>query len=175
MTWLKRIFILLCLLASAEFLYGGEKEENLIRSVLNQVEIIAQKSKTLDEFGKQTLTQSATILDLKESSESVLLKTVAQSNKDWKVRFWVVDILGYVGNSETETVLLKIIGNEKEKSLIRIKSLESLMEINKKSGKEHSKNLKSNLRKISKKTRSRTVKMKIKKAVLQLNQPRITP
>ena len=108
---------------------GDDKEAPLAQGILNQVETAARKAKTLEELGKETLSQSAEILDLGEAAQKPLLEALKDRKKDWKLRFWVVDILGYVGDGASEGALLKAARNSKENKLVRGRAKKALREV----------------------------------------------
>ncbi len=90
-----RLILCLVLLCQGHFcenpLAAETKEEELARSVLAQVEKAAQKTKSLESFGKETFPQSMTILDLGELALPALLSKLNEPNPDWKLRYWIVD------------------------------------------------------------------------------------
>lgn len=109
--------------------FAGMREEELIQSTLLQVEAISERSKTLEMLGKETLSQSSTLLDLSSASVPALLKVLQNRKKNWKLRYWATDMLGYVGDSKAAAELLKIVRDEQEVRLIRLRALDSSLEI----------------------------------------------
>jgi hypothetical protein len=107
---------------------------NLARTALREAERICRASRTLEQFGKSTLSQSVAILDMENASLPPLLETAKNRSKDWKLRFWAVDLLGYVGNEETAPALLAIVRNSGERRTVRLKALSALMEISERTG-----------------------------------------
>lgn len=126
----------------------ASQEEKLIQNTLEQVEKICKRTKNIESLGKETLSQSAVLLDLSESSLPALIKIVRNRNKDWRMRYWAADMIGYVGNPKTVAVLLKLAQNKKEKKLIRLRALDSIAEIETRYPKEL-KYLKKELKKIN--------------------------
>ena len=109
-------------------------DRELAGSVLLQVEKLSENAETLDQLGKETLEQSAAILDMGESSLPLLLKMFRDKGKNWKMRYWATDILGYVGNRKTLPHLFKSVRDETEYQTIRLRALDSIMEISRKDG-----------------------------------------
>lgn len=103
--------------------------EPLARSALAQVETLAGITKTLDQLGKETMTQAATVLDLGEAAAPELLVWFKDRNKDWRVRYWAADMLGYVGRNNDADALLRCALNTLEKKPLRLRSAESVGEI----------------------------------------------
>jgi len=151
-------------------LHADLQEDRLTRSIVRQVQKLSKKTRSLGALGKATFTQSTTILDLGESSIPVLLKTLSDPKKNWMTRYWVTDSLGYVGNLKTLIPLLRIVQKEKEHKLIRLRALDSIAEIAKRSrkderGRKVSKRLKMILRKLQRHVRDRIVRNKIQRTL----------
>lgn len=150
-------------------------EEQLASSVLSQVRFIASKTKTLEELGKQTLSQAAIFLDMKESALPILHRALKPAEKNWKVRYWVCDLLGYIGNAETSQKLLQIVGDENEVNLTRRRALDSILEIERRESGIGKKELKVKLRLIAKKIKNARVKKKIQWTIKRLSHPHPDP
>lgn len=137
--------------------------DQLTLSILSEVESICKRSKTLEAAGKETLSQSATLLDFGESTLPVLLKTLNNRKKNWKMRYWITDLLGYVGNKKTVYTLLKIAGNEKEIKEIRLRALDSLLELQRRNNTDSEllNWVKKKLRKLGKQTQDQKIRRKI--------------
>ena len=150
-------------------LEAGEREDQIVRSVLSEVEQISKKSGTLESLGKKTLGQSATLLDLGEESCPVLLKALKDPGEDWKVRYWIADLLGYVGNAKALPALLAVVKNPKENRRVRLRACDSLLEMGSAPARKLDRNsLRAGLRKVLKSVRNREVKRKIEKTLLGL-------
>jgi len=92
--------------------------------IISQLEKISKKCGTLEEFGRQTVTLGMNILSIGPSAVYVLSPRI--NNQDWKVRFWIVDILGYLGNPDAERPLTRVINNETEQEEVREQAAKSL-------------------------------------------------
>lgn len=108
--------------------YPDASEKSKIYKIIRSIEKLSQKSKNLNEFGSKTLKQSKDILDIGHSSVYVL--STLLDNPDWKVRFWIVDIMGYLNNIDAERPLIKILNNKNERKIIRKRALKSLRMLN---------------------------------------------
>ena len=117
--------------ARALLQWAGEKEKAIARSALREVEAIARREKNLDKFGKSTLSQAAVILDFGVQAQPVLLMNLKDKRKDWKVRFWVADILGYVGDEGSAGALWNMEKNLRERKEVRQRARLALRAIEK--------------------------------------------
>ena len=95
-------------------------------SVLEQVAALARRTPTLDDLGKATLSQATTLLDLGEPCAPVLVEFLKR-NADWRVRYWVVDELGYVGGPAAAQTLCAIAANRREREEVRLRALDSVL------------------------------------------------
>jgi hypothetical protein len=145
-------------------LCAGEREKELTRNILIQVESLSNKAKTLDFLGKETMSQSAEIMDLGEESLPVLLQALKDRTKDWKLRYWVTDLLGYVGTGACEDDLLLVIKNPGEKKLIRLRACDSLAGISER-GKLDGRKLRIRLKSLLKSVRNKEVARKIQRTI----------
>lgn len=148
--------------------FAGPNEEQLATSVLSEVRQIASKTKNLEELGKQSLSQATVLLDLKEPVLPVLEQILLAREENWKVRYWVTDLVGYIGNVKTSEKLLKIVTNNKELSLIRRRALDSILEIERRNAGFGKRELKIKLQRIEKKIKNLRVKKKIQRLIQSL-------
>ena len=100
------------------------------------MESAAGKSNSLRLLGKRTLAQGAVILDLGAESLPVLLEALTDRGRDWKVRYWAADMLGYVGDGQTAYVLMEVARDGKENGPVRVRAVESVAEIASRGGME---------------------------------------
>ncbi len=107
-------------------LFAGAEEDRITAAALKRLESISRREPQLDRFGKSTLSESAVLLDLGKESVPGIMKYLKRKNGDWKVRYWAVDMLGYVGNASENEALKKICGDRKERFEIRVRARESL-------------------------------------------------
>ena len=119
--------------AATTKVFAGPYENEVVRSVLLRVEQIALRFPDLDSLGRNTLGQAVVILDLKEEAVPELLKACSDPKKNWKTRYWAVDLLGYVGNSGALSALTGIVKNKNEIKTIRLQALGAIREIAKRS------------------------------------------
>lgn len=108
---------------------AGVREDEITASTLKRVEVVARKTPNLNKFGKSTVGEGAIVLDLGEDALPELHKYIKEGRKDWKARFWAVDMLGYVGGPSSVPILLSAAGNRAEKLEIRARARSSLREI----------------------------------------------
>ena len=141
--------------------------KDLSKGILDQVETAARKARTLEELGKETLGQSAEILDLGEASQKALLGTLKNRKKDWKLRYWAADILGYVGNGSAVGPLLSAAGDSRHDRRVRLRSCDSLAEIAFRKKTDPQK-LRARLGKMLKKEKDKAVKKKIRETLKKL-------
>lgn len=146
---------------------AGEEEE-LLQSTLKEVEFIAKNTKTLEAFGKETLSQSQIFLDLKSSGVPLLLQTLKRKEKNWKVRYWACDMLGYVGEAEAEKELLSLVSDQSQARLLRLRALDSILEIERRAAGIGKKELRTKLYKLAKKIKDVRLKRKIQKTIRRI-------
>jgi hypothetical protein len=95
-----------------------------VASIITELNIISANSVTLEEFGKNTIRQGAEVLSL--GGDSVYLLSPYLRSRDWKVRYWIADILGYTKNKDAKKPLLKVYRDVFERKEIRKCALASL-------------------------------------------------
>jgi hypothetical protein len=142
----------------------------LARSSLAQVESLAKTSRSLDQLGKDTLTQAATFLDLGKTGLPVLTPAVNDRRKDWRVRFWAADLLGYVGVEASVPYLMKAAANEKERKEVRLRALDSILGICERENLRIGP-VRSGLKRMRRGTRNAEVRKKISSVLLKLKKP----
>lgn len=54
------------------------------------------------------------------------------THPDWKVRFWIVDMLGYLNNPDAKRPLIRILRNEHEKDIVYERAWKSLKSLDNK-------------------------------------------
>lgn len=102
---------------------GGEVNEQ-VRSIILEVETASRQFAALDEFGKKTVDQGKAILSI--GPAAVYELSARLDNPDWKVRFWIIDILGYLENNDAKNILIKVSVDRKEYGRIREQARRSL-------------------------------------------------
>lgn len=99
-----------------------------IKSILEGVEDIARQH-DLDYFGRSTLKESVEIMELGAKASPVLVERLKMS-KNWKFRFWIVDMLGYIPHRDNIVPLIEVIEDCTEEEIVRLRACESLKELN---------------------------------------------
>jgi HEAT repeat protein len=115
--------------AMTETIGAGAREDAIARGALKRVEAISRSEASLERFGKSTLSESAILLDLGSEAQPELLRSLRKKQGDWKLRYWVIDMLAYVGDPSAEKILVKISKSRKENPQVRKRAAESLREI----------------------------------------------
>jgi HEAT repeat protein len=112
------IFIAVIAIASVQ-VQGGEyptwEQKTEVRSVVRQVVLISRASTSLDEVGKRSLKQSTVILKI--GAPAVYALSLYLSDSDWKVRYWIADMLGYLENPDARRPLLRLINNDQNETV----------------------------------------------------------
>ncbi len=109
--------------------YVDEKTEKTIKKNLNEVEKICQNSESLDIVGKSTMTQSARLIDLGKAASPVLVSVVQDKTKNWKFRYWAVDLLGYIEDEKNILALIAVIEDSADEEKIRFCALQAIAEM----------------------------------------------
>lgn len=137
-TWIqilsKRNFPLVCL--CAVFLVRPVAAENnlspatsLIKNALSSVETTARRCKNLKTLGQNTIEETTLLLDIGPSHLSFLSNYLSAHKKDWRVQFWLVDLLGYIGNQATAVELTAVLANPNERTIVKKQALQSIEQI----------------------------------------------
>ena len=113
-------------LSSERFADAAQKAR--VRSIIKQVEDISKRCKTLDEFGRETVAQGKDMLSVGPCAVYALSNCLG--DPDWKVRFWIADMLGYLENPDARRPLLRVIKDESENSEVRRQAEKSLKRLN---------------------------------------------
>lgn len=98
-----------------------------VRRIVGQVARISTGCSTLDELGRSTLAQSAALLDM--GPDAVYCLSLCLDSSDWRVRFWVVDILGYLDNPDAQRPLMRILADNDEDVRVRRQACRSLQRL----------------------------------------------
>jgi hypothetical protein len=104
--------------------YPTVKEKIEVRLIVRELERISKDSVTLDEFGQRTLKQSQEVLQI--GAPAVYSLSLCLNNKDWRVRFWIADILGYLNNPDARRPLLRLLDNNTERQAVRKRAIVSI-------------------------------------------------
>ena len=95
--------------------------------ILKKVESIAEKH-NLDYLGLSTMSEAVEIMDIGAAAVPVLVKKLKDS-ANWKLRYWIVDIMGYIPCRSNIVPLIEVIEDSREKEIVRIRACESLKEL----------------------------------------------
>jgi len=109
--------------------YVDEKMQKRIKKDITEVEKICQNSESLDVVGKSTMTQSARLIDLGKAASPVLVSVVQDKTKNWKFRYWAVDLLGYIEDERNILPLIAVIEDSAEQEKIRFCALQAIEEM----------------------------------------------
>ncbi|MBN1822931.1 MAG: HEAT repeat domain-containing protein [Endomicrobiales bacterium] len=117
------LFILVfCRLNASE--YPSVQEKQRVGRIISAVSEISRGCPDIEELGKQTLAHAQEILDMGPSAVYAL--SLHMGEPDWKVRFWIIDIMGYLENYDAKRPLLRAINNRHEKKAVKEQAIKSL-------------------------------------------------
>lgn len=117
-------------------LYNQNYEiEKQVNQIITTVEKICLSTDNLDLIGKKTMKQSQEIMDIGKDASLPLIKNF-QNSDNYKLRYWIVDILGYLQDERNLYILEEIVQDEEENFKVRKKAAESILEINPERGRE---------------------------------------
>lgn len=127
---MKRLLLIGIMLAMSVPLHGGTPREckKEVRRVIRQVTAISRHCRSIDELGRNTLKQSTELLNI--GGPAVYALSPCLATEDWKVRFWIADILGYLNNQDARRPLLRLLSNRDEPLRVRRQAYRSLRKLN---------------------------------------------
>ncbi len=108
---------------------SSTEDDRITRDTLRRVEAVSKSQPSLERFGKSTLAESAILLDLGAGAAPGLILYLKDRKKDWKMRFWAADMLGYVGDEGAVKPLRKIAESFREKKEVRKRARVAIKEI----------------------------------------------
>jgi HEAT repeat protein len=117
------IFIVFLLCAPC-FAGSTATDKARVRAVVTEVAAVSRRVQTLDELGRRTLEQSRRIIDI--GGPAVYALSPQLDTPDWKVRFWIADILGYLDNPDAQRPLLRLLTDPGENRKVRRQAYRSL-------------------------------------------------
>ena len=100
-----------------------QRVEHILRRVKR-----ASESRSLENLGRTTMNEAVVLMDLGNDISSIIIKALKQ-NGNWKYRFWLVDILGFVGGTGNIIPLVEVIEDTSEHLEVRLRACESLKEL----------------------------------------------
>jgi HEAT repeat protein len=106
-----------------------------VESILKRVENIAEK-RNLDELGRSTMSESVELMDIGAKVTPVLIDKLKIS-ENWKLRYWIVDLLGYIPNRQNVIPLVEVVEDNTENQITRIRACDSLKELRYNDAVEH--------------------------------------
>ncbi|GEM_PF-1880056 len=104
-----------------------EETKQKIESILYRVEEIAREN-PLEYVGKNTMSEAVEIMDTGPQTAPILIGWL-KGTRNWKMRFWIVDMLGYVGGVDNILPLIEVIENPDENIHVRLRACESIKEL----------------------------------------------
>jgi hypothetical protein len=108
---------------------GLDKEkQQRIEKILDSVSQKASRM-SLESLGRSTMKESVDIIDMGPLAVSHLIRRIKKT-RNWKMRYWLVDMLGYIDSRDGLWPLLEIIEDPAEKEEVRLRACETLKELN---------------------------------------------
>jgi hypothetical protein len=99
-----------------------------IDKILDRIRNMALKHQ-LEYVGRNTMVEAVQIMDIGSSASVVLIGRLKTAD-NWKFRFWIVDLMGYIPSRDNILPLIEIVEDPREKEIIRVRACESLKELN---------------------------------------------
>lgn len=96
---------------------------------MEEVEAVARLTKGLDALGRATMPQSVALLELGPDAIAPLSLWLEKGAQDWRMRYWVVDLLGFLKDPDSLKPLVRVVKNSKEAKVVRLRALRSLEEL----------------------------------------------
>jgi len=96
-----------------------------VRSIVKAVEKISKRSGTLDEFGQRTVGQGKSVLSIGPIAVYALSNCLS-AEPDWKVRFWIADMMGYLENPDAVRPLTRLRDDSSQDKRVRKQAEESI-------------------------------------------------
>ena len=110
-----------------KFVEGDTERKQKAEYILKKVENIARYH-NLDYLGRSTMSEAVEIMDIGAGAIPVLVRKLKDS-ANWKLRYWIVDIMGYIQSRSNIVPLIEVVEDNMEKEIIRIRACESLKEL----------------------------------------------
>jgi len=104
--------------------YPTSVQKNRITLIIKGLAKKSEKANTLDEFGRMSMKESKEVLDMGPGAVYVL--SLYWCYPDWKVRYWIADILGYLENPDAERPLQRMLQNPHERDKVKLRVQKSL-------------------------------------------------
>ncbi len=98
-----------------------------VRSIIKEVRAISIQCDELEDFGRKTIEQGKQMLSVGPFAVYALSNCL--DDPDWKVRFWITDMLGYLENPDARRPLMRVINNVSEEEQVRRQAESSLKKL----------------------------------------------
>jgi len=102
------------------------KTEKRVREYLSEVERICQNGSDIESIEELTMSQSARLIDLGKAVSPILVGVVQDKTKNWKLRYWACDLLGYIDDENDILPLVAIVEDSEEEEKVRFCALRAL-------------------------------------------------
>ncbi|MBN2408015.1 MAG: HEAT repeat domain-containing protein [Elusimicrobia bacterium] len=99
-----------------------------VEYVLKRVEALSV-SADLNALGQSTMSEAVEIMDMGPVTAPVLAEKLKSASSNWKFRFWIVDLMGYIDTPKVILPLVEVIEDKAENEKVRIRACESLKEL----------------------------------------------
>ncbi len=100
-----------------------QRAEKILDTVKNRAKLVS-----LEMLGSSTMNETVQLMDIGDGAVPILIRDLKTSN-NYKYRYWLVDLLGYMNTPRSIIPLVEIIEDEGEKEKVRIRACESIKEL----------------------------------------------
>ncbi len=97
-----------------------------VESILKRVRIKADESQDLDSLGIATMEEAIEMMKVGSGAVKILTEELEGEKDDWRIRFWLIDMLGYLNHEYAVRMLASIMLNSNEKRENRICAIGAL-------------------------------------------------
>jgi len=97
-----------------------------VKSILKRVRIKADESEGLDSLGLATMEEAIEMMGVGLGAVKILTEELEKEKEDWRIRFWLIDMLGYLNNEYAVRLLTSIMLNSNERRENRICAIGAL-------------------------------------------------
>lgn len=117
----------LVVFGSAAALGAGNEAAGI--HALKRAEAVCQSTSRLDEIQRRTQRESATLIRLGSRGAQMLRRTAQDRRRDWRFRWWAVELLGYIPDPHSVTWLAGVARDPHEVQRIRSQAVSCLVEL----------------------------------------------
>ncbi len=109
---------------------AGEIDTETIQRVENILERVKNlaDSVSLDRLGSSTMNESVILMDIGEGAVPLLIRDLKTSD-NYRYRYWLVDLMGYMNTPHGIIPLVEVIEDEGEEEKVRMRACESIKEL----------------------------------------------